>query len=151
MEYGTIRIKLDELLKESGLSKNMLSYRAEMQRTQLNNYCKNQITRLDMLSFPGLTIYPSRRKVFLNQQEVKLTVKEYEILLLLTVNHGCVLTYNQIYETVWGDFATGSESNCIGFHICNLRKKLHTTLPDTTFRIASAREIGYCFEIQAEK
>lgn len=45
MEYGTIRIKLDELLK---LSKNMLSHRAEMQRTQINNYCKNQITRLDI-------------------------------------------------------------------------------------------------------
>ena len=40
MEYGTIRIKLDELLKASGLSKNMLSHRAEMQRTQINNYCK---------------------------------------------------------------------------------------------------------------
>ena len=26
MEYGTIRIKLDDLLKESGLSKNMLSH-----------------------------------------------------------------------------------------------------------------------------
>ena len=48
MEYGTIRIKLDELLKESGLSKNMLSHRAEMQRTQINNYCRNQITRLDI-------------------------------------------------------------------------------------------------------
>lgn len=48
MEYGTIHIKLDELLKASGLSKNMLSHRAEMQRTQINNYCKNQITRLDI-------------------------------------------------------------------------------------------------------
>jgi len=48
VEYGTIRIKLDELLKESGLSKNMLSHRAEMQRTQINNYCRNQITRLDI-------------------------------------------------------------------------------------------------------
>ena len=48
MEYGTIRIKLDELLKESGLSKNMLSHRAEMQRTQINNYCRYQITRLDI-------------------------------------------------------------------------------------------------------
>ena len=47
MKYGTIHIKLDELLKDSGLSKNMLSPRAEMQRTQINNYCKNKITRLD--------------------------------------------------------------------------------------------------------
>jgi putative transcriptional regulator len=48
VKYGTIRIKLDELLKESGLSKNMLSHRAEMQRTQINNYCKNEIIRLDI-------------------------------------------------------------------------------------------------------
>ena len=48
MEYGTIRIKLDEFLKTSGLSKNMLSHRAQMQRSQINNYCKNQITRLDI-------------------------------------------------------------------------------------------------------
>ena len=48
MKYGTIRINLDELLKESGLSKNKLSHRAEMQRTQINNYCKNEITRLDI-------------------------------------------------------------------------------------------------------
>ena len=48
MEYGTVRIKLEELIKESGLSKNMLSHRAEMQRTQLNNYCKNCVARLDI-------------------------------------------------------------------------------------------------------
>ena len=40
--------KLEELLKEKGLSKNKLSHRAEMQRTQINNYCKNQISRLDI-------------------------------------------------------------------------------------------------------
>lgn len=46
-EYGTIRIKLDELIKRNGMSKNKLSHKAEMQRTQINNYCKNKITRLD--------------------------------------------------------------------------------------------------------
>lgn len=46
-KYGTIRIKLDELLKESGMSKNKLSHRAEMQHTQINNFCKNKVTRLD--------------------------------------------------------------------------------------------------------
>lgn len=45
--YGKIRIKLDELLKKSGMCKNKLSQRAEMQRTQLNHYCNNTITRLD--------------------------------------------------------------------------------------------------------
>ena len=46
-EYGKIIIKLDELIKKSGISKNKLSHKAEMQRTQINNYCKNNITRLD--------------------------------------------------------------------------------------------------------
>ena len=45
--YGTIHIKLDELIKKNGISKNKLSHRAEMQRTQINNYCNNKITRLD--------------------------------------------------------------------------------------------------------
>ena len=46
-EYGKINIKLDALIKERGISKNKLSQRAEMQRTQLNNYCNNKVTRLD--------------------------------------------------------------------------------------------------------
>lgn len=47
-QFGTIRIKLTELLEARGLSKNKLSHRAEMQRTQLNHYCNNTITRLDI-------------------------------------------------------------------------------------------------------
>ena len=46
-EYGKIKIKLDELIKKAGISKNKLSHKAEMQRTQINNYCKNEVTRLD--------------------------------------------------------------------------------------------------------
>jgi len=46
-QYGTIKIKLDKLIKKSGISKNKLCHRAELQRTQLNHYCNNEITRLD--------------------------------------------------------------------------------------------------------
>ena len=46
-DYGYIKIKLTELLEDRQLSKNKLSHRAEMQRTQINQYCKNEVTRLD--------------------------------------------------------------------------------------------------------
>ena len=46
-EHGNIKIKLEELIQKKGISKNKLSKRAEMERTQINNYCKNTITRLD--------------------------------------------------------------------------------------------------------
>lgn len=45
--FGYIRIKVDELIEAKGISKNKLAHRAEMQRTQLNQYCNNEITRLD--------------------------------------------------------------------------------------------------------
>ena len=47
-EYGKIHIKLDELIKNAGISKNKLSHKAEMQRTQINHYCNNDISRLDI-------------------------------------------------------------------------------------------------------
>ena len=46
--FGTVVIHLDELIKKSGISKNKLCHRAELQRTQLNNYCNNNISRLDI-------------------------------------------------------------------------------------------------------
>ena len=46
-DYGFIKIKLAELIAEKGISKNKLSHRAEMQRTQINQYCNGEITRLD--------------------------------------------------------------------------------------------------------
>lgn len=48
MGYGTIKINLERLIQESGMSKNKFSHRAEMQRTQLNHYCNNDISRLDI-------------------------------------------------------------------------------------------------------
>ena len=46
--YGKIIIKLDQAIQKAGISKNKLCQKAELQRTQINNYCKNNITRLDI-------------------------------------------------------------------------------------------------------
>lgn len=47
-EYGDIRIHLDEILERRNISLNQLSFRTEMQRTQLRNYRDNKIQRLDI-------------------------------------------------------------------------------------------------------
>ena len=47
-QYGTVKINVAKLIEQKGISKNKLSQRAEMQRTQLNRYCNNKITRLDI-------------------------------------------------------------------------------------------------------
>lgn len=45
---GHIEIHLKELLQDSGMSKNKFCQRAEVQRSQLNGYINNTITRLDI-------------------------------------------------------------------------------------------------------
>ena len=46
-DYGYIKIKLSDLIKDRKISKNKLAHRAEMQRSQINHYCSGEITRLD--------------------------------------------------------------------------------------------------------
>ena len=46
--FGHLEIKLDEQLQQKGLSKNKLSHKAEMNWKQIDNYCKNNIARLDV-------------------------------------------------------------------------------------------------------
>ena len=108
---------------------------------------KIEVDEEPMVSLPGLEIFPSRRKVFRDRQEIQLTAKEYRILLLLAANKGRVLTYAQIYEQIWGDFTTGSENNPIGFHICNLREKLYRANPGAPFYIRCVRDVGYCLDV----
>ena len=46
-DYGYFEITLDELLKKKQKSKNYLAEHANLQRTQLNTYCKGNIKRPD--------------------------------------------------------------------------------------------------------
>ena len=45
---STIRIDIETVLKEKGISKTQLCYDCRLQRTQLNNYCKNKVSRIDL-------------------------------------------------------------------------------------------------------
>lgn len=47
-DIGEIRIKLEELMKKRNVSMNQLSFRTEMQRSQIRNYRDNKIQRIDL-------------------------------------------------------------------------------------------------------
>ena len=48
MEYGYIRVKVEEKKKKKGISKNKLCHAAELERKQLNAYCREDIVRVDL-------------------------------------------------------------------------------------------------------
>ena len=48
---------LENLLKEKNISKNKVCEACNLQRTQLNNYCKNKVTRIDFSILAKLCEY----------------------------------------------------------------------------------------------
>lgn len=48
IDYGSIRLKVDEVMSSQGISINKLAFRAEMERTQLKAYIKNDVQRVDL-------------------------------------------------------------------------------------------------------
>lgn len=47
-EYGQIKIRLSELIAEKGLNRNQVSIKAAMNWKQVDRYCDNDISRLDI-------------------------------------------------------------------------------------------------------
>lgn len=111
----------------------------------------NDSMSASIIELPGLEICLDCRKVFRDQQEINLTTKEYKLLCLLAANKGIVLTYEKIYQKVWGGERLGNESNVVGCHMRRLRKKLCETPPNFLFTIRCVREVGYCLEVDEDK
>lgn len=110
---------------------------------------KLEISSEPMLSLPGLEIYTDQRRVYCDRREIRLTTKEYDLLCLLVMNKGRILTYAQIYQRVWDDDPLGNENNAVGCHIRNLREKLYKASKKSLFTIRCVREVGYCFEVNS--
>lgn len=107
---------------------------------------KFEVDYESVISFKDLEIFPKQRKVYCGKQEIPLTTKEFNLLYYLATNEGRVLTYEQIYQKVWGNYVQNIENNTIGSHVCKLREKLYKTCLDRHFEIRCVREVGYCFK-----
>lgn len=93
------------------------------------------------LSFGDIHIDLTRRLVTLNGEEVRLTPTEYELLRLLAVSHGKVLTQKYLLETVWGKEYDG-EAQYLRVYIGQLRKKLEVE-PSRPCHIITEPGVGF--------
>ena len=97
----------------SRVTAQLLRYR---QYNDNNDFGKN-------LHYRELSMDTQSRQVWVNGREIRLTMKEYEILQLLLLNKGMVLSIPQIYERIWREEFLHSE-NTVMMHIANLRNKI---------------------------
>ena len=84
-----------------------------------------------------------KRMAYVDDRPVELTLKEYELLHLLMLNKGIVLSRDLIMERVWDGYE--SESRTLDMHIKSLRKKLG----DSASMIRTMRGVGYIAEAPA--
>ena len=82
-----------------------------------------------------------KHKVYVDDQEIELTFKEYELLKVLMKNAGNVMTREILMDRVWGTSYEG-ESRTLDMHIKTLRKKLGATGE----YIKTVRNVGYRLE-----
>ena len=89
--------------------------------TQLGNL--NQSSNENVYKCGGLTINDDTKEVFVDDEPIKLTPLEYNILLLLTKNAGKVFSIDEIYKQIWNEEAIGAD-NTVAVHIRHIREKI---------------------------
>ena len=97
----------------------------------LNNY---------IIKFKDITINKSSRVVKRDGNEINLTNKEYELLMILIENKDKVVTREELLEKIWG-YGYEPETNVIDVYIRYLRAKLNNE--DKEEYIQTVRSVGY--------
>lgn len=121
----------DYITKPFGVMELVSRVKAVLRRSQ-------KAEHQQILIYKNIVIDEAQHKVFVDDEEIELTFKEYEVLKLLIINKGIVLTRDKIMETIWGyDFEQGNRT--VDVHIQSLRKKIK----DAGVHIKTIRNVGY--------
>lgn len=94
----------------------------------------------------GLVLSQSKCKVFIDSEEIKITIKEYQLLLLLMKNAPMVLSRDNILSRIWGLEYDGNDRT-IDTHI----KMLRHSLGGYGLYIRTVRGTGYSFDSEVDK
>jgi DNA-binding response OmpR family regulator len=114
--------------------------RVEMMRVE----SQTQESSTEVIAHDGLRIDPVGRDVIVDQTEVSLTAKEFDLLYLLASHPGRVFSRNYLLDRLWGDTYSGFERT-VDTHIQRLRRKLGGS-GSVADRIVTLWGVGYKYE-----
>ena len=94
-----------------------------------------------MIQCGDLSVDLSLRRVMIDNQEIKLTPTEYDIMKILAQNAGKVLTHRQLLKAVWGD-TYAEDTHYIRVYVGQLRRKIEPN-PTQPKYIITESGVGY--------
>ncbi|WP_458120704.1 response regulator transcription factor [Paenibacillus sp. Z6-24] len=133
LDYGAD----DYIAKPFSSEELMARIRAALRR-------KGEVVPEDGLKYGELELNTSTLKLTVRGKEMKLNLKESELLELLMIRKQGVTSKEQIIEKLWG-FDSEVEHNNVEVYISFLRKKLNFL--NSTVRITTIRNVGYVLEV----
>ena len=124
----------DYIAKPFGMMELVARIRAVLRRSQ------DKLLSADShpLTAGAISIDERAHTVCVSGRDVQLTLKEYQLLVLLMKNQGAVLTRDVLLENIWG-YGSESETRTVDVHIRTLRQKLG----DGGALIETVRGVGY--------
>ncbi|MEK4438720.1 response regulator transcription factor [Paenibacillus sp. FSL K6-2862] len=105
---------------------------------------KGEVVPEDGLKFGDIELNTTQLRLTVQGKEIKLNLKENELLELLITRKQAITSKEQIIEKLWG-FDSEVEYNNVEVYISFLRKKL--TFLNSKVRINTIRGVGYVLEV----
>jgi two-component system alkaline phosphatase synthesis response regulator PhoP len=121
----------DYMAKPAGMMELVARVKSLLRRTETQ-------TDKDEYRVGGLYVNIPRHLVMVNNEEVTLTLKEFDLLVYLISNFGIVLSRERILQAVWG-YSLALETRTVDTHILTLRTKLKAC----GALIETVRGVGY--------
>lgn len=128
----------DYITKPFSVLELIARVKAALRRNKVST--NEQENKEKIISYDNVSIDLSSRVVKVDDKEVELTFKEFELLKILVENRGIVLSREKLLDEIWG-FEFGGETRTVDVHIASLRGKLK----DMSSHISTVRNVGYKF------
>lgn len=131
----------DYVTKPFGMGE--ISFRIQSHLRRYLDYSKEtvEVPKNNVLTNGSLKLKRNSCEVFIEEEPIDLSVKEYKILELFLHNLELVFTKKQIYEKIWAEDFFGDD-NTIMVHISNLRNKIEFD-PKHPLYIITIKGLGY--------
>lgn len=127
-----------------GLARDPVGVGAEEARFEAAAEVRHRPPADEVLTTGDVTLDVGRHECIVRGEEVKLPLKEFELLEILLANAGRVVTRDTLIDRVWGLDYVG-DTKTLDVHIKRLRSRIELD-PSSPVLITTIRGVGYRFE-----
>ncbi len=143
-----VSAKSDEISFVKGLNKGADDYMAKpFSIMELLARVKTNLRRASLYikSVDSFTVDKNLYKIFYKDEDLCLTMKEFQLLKLLIERAGVTIEREELFREVWGESFIG-ETRTIDMHIASIREKIK--LAGGTDKIVTVRGVGYRYDAE---